>query len=326
MKNLCVSSAFVLALLMAPLVCVAQDKAKATDITVAILNFDASTPGNPDLGKQITDVLTATLSGEEGFTLVDRASMMKTLAENGLNLTGLVNPDQAVKIGKLIGAKILVTGKVIPLDKQLFITAKMMGTETSLVQGVLVKGESNANVANLLMDLSQKVADKLREKGGSLIARDDALKDPLPELKKQLAEKKLPKMAVRITEGHVTVAPAIRIDPAAATEMSMLLRQAGFTVVDGDEKQLAEAGVAYVVEGEAFSEFGAQIANLMNCVARVEIKVVDRKTGEVLYTDRETARAVDLAENIAGKSALQKAGHVLAIKVLQHLASTLPAK
>ncbi|HSZ55555.1 MAG TPA: CsgG/HfaB family protein [Tepidisphaeraceae bacterium] len=303
----------------------ADEKPRHGDITVAILNFDASTPGNPELGKQITDVLTATLSAEDGFTLVDRASMSKTLAENGLNLTGLVNADQAVKIGKLVGAKILVTGKVIPIDKQLLLTAKLIGTETSLVQGVLVKGDSNGNIGNMLMDLSDKVAGRLREKGPALIAQDDALKDPLPDLAKRLAEKKLPKLAVRISEGHVAAAVAVRIDPAARTEMSMLLRQAGFTVIDGDDNQLAEAGVAYVVEGEAFSEFGAQIANLMSCVARVEIKVVDRKTGEVIYTDRQTSRAVDLAENVAGKTALQKAGHSLGIKVLEHFAATLPA-
>lgn len=302
----------------------APAKKPAATLTVAVLNFDANTPGNPDLGKQIGEALTATLSGEDGFTLVDRSSLSKSLAEAGLNLTGVVNTDQAIKVGKLVGAKILVTGRVFPLDKQLFFTAKLVGTETSLVEAVLVKGDKNADTGDLLMKLSEKVAAKLKEKGPALVAQDDAMQDPLPGLKRQLAGRTLPKIAVQIKEAHVGAMPA-RIDPAAETEVRLVLRQAGFTVIEGDEKQLVAADVQYVIDGEAFSEFGAHIASLVNCVARVEVKMVDRKTGEVAFTDRETSRAVDLAENVAGKTALQKAGRVLGIKIVRHLAESAPA-
>lgn len=297
---------------------------QAGSLTVAILDFETNTPATPELGKQIGEALTATLTGEDGFTLVDRASLARTLQEHELNLTGLVNADQATKIGKLVGAKILVTGKVFPLDKQLFFTAKLIGTETSLVEGVLVKGDKDGSLGDLLMQLADKVAHRLRDRGPKLVAQDDALEDPLPGLKEALAGRKLPKVAVRIGERHVTFAPAARIDPAAETEVRMILRDAGFTVIDGTDKEIADAGVKYVVTGEAFSEFAARIATLVNCTARVEIKVVDRKTGEVAYTDRETTRAIDLAENVAGKTALQKAGHQLAIRILQHFDQALP--
>jgi TolB-like protein len=300
------------------------DAGQTPSLTVAILDFDTNAPGSPDLGKQIGEALTATLTGDDGFTLVDRSSMAKTLQENQLNLTGLVNADQATKIGKLVGAKILVTGKVFPLDKQLFFTAKLIGTETSLVEGVLVKGDRDGSLGDLLMQLSDKVAKRLRDAGPRLIARDDALQDPLPGLKKSLAGRKLPKVAVRITERHVTLALAARIDPAAETEVRMILRDAGFTVIEGDEKEIADAGVKYLIDGEAFSEFAARIATLVNCSARVEIKMTDRKTGEVAFTDRQTARAIDLAENIAGKTALQKAGHQLGIRIVQYFDSTIP--
>jgi len=301
-----------------------ETKPQAPTLTVAILDFEASTPANPDLGKEIGEALTAVLSGEDGFRLVDRASMAKTLSENQLNLTGLVNPDEATKIGKLTGAKILVTGRVFPLDKQLFFTAKIIGTETSRVEGVLVKGEQDASVGDLLIKLSEKVAARLKESGPKLVAQDDAMKDPLPALKQALAGRQLPKIGVHIAERHVTQQVAARIDPAAETEVMMILRDAGFTVVTGDDKDFAAAGVRYVVEGEAFSEFGAQIANLVNCIARVEIKVIDRQTNQVIFSGRETSRAIDLAENIAGKTALQKSGRTLAIQILQTFVQTIP--
>lgn len=302
------------------------DQQATRSLTVAILDFETNTPATPDLGKQIGEALTATLTGEEGFTLVDRASLAHTLRENELNLTGLVNAEQATKIGRLVGAKILVTGRVFPLDKQLFFTAKLIGTETSLVEGVLVKGDKDANLGDLLMQLADKVAIKLRARGATLVAQDDAVQDPLPVLKKALEGRPLPAVSVRIEEKHVTQAPAARIDPAAETEVRMILSQAGFTVIDGNATDQADANVKYLITGEAFSEFGANIGNLVNCTGRVEIKVADRKTGEIVYTDRETTRAVDLAENTAGKTALQKAGRLLAIRILRHFDQSLPKK
>ena len=73
---------------------------------------------------------------------------------------------------------------------------------------------------------------------------------------------------------------AVRIDPAVDTELQQMLTQCGFTVIEGDETQQVEAGVTVVISGEAFSEYAARIGNLVSCVARVEIKVADRKTAK----------------------------------------------
>lgn len=293
------------------------------DLTVAILDFDSAT-ANPELGRQISEALAATLSGQPGFTMVDRTTLARILQEHELNLTGLVAEKQATKIGKLVGARILVTGKVFQLDSQLFFSAKIIGTETSLVAGALVIGDKDSKIGDLLMELSKTVAKKLRERGPTLIAQPDAARDPLPVLKTALAGRTLPPVSIHIQERHVTTAPVARLDPAVEAEISSLLGECGFAVIDGDAAQQAEAGVKLIVTGDAFSEFAARIGNLVSCEARVEIKVTDRKTGEVLFSDRATTRAVDLAENVAGKTALQKAGRMVGIRLLQRLAETLP--
>src|SRR5690348_14919480 len=79
----------------------APAKAAAPKVTVAVLDFAANLPGNPELGPQVAETLTATLSGETGFTMVDRSSLARSLQEHELNLTGLVSADQATKVGKL---------------------------------------------------------------------------------------------------------------------------------------------------------------------------------------------------------------------------------
>jgi TolB-like protein len=291
----------------------------STRLTVAILDFDTSGTNTPEMGKQIAEALMATLSSEDGFTLVDRSSMAHTLQEHELSLTGLAKPEDAVRIGQLVGAKLLITGKAFTLDKNIYVTAKIIGTETTLVDGVLVKDKQDADVGTLVSQLSSKLADRIRTKGPDLIAATEPA-DPMPALKAKLAKRKLPKLVLNLTETHYGEPRSHPIDPAVQTEMESVLKQLGFEIADGNNANLADQGVDQVLKGEAFSEFGAHVENLVSCSARAEIKLTDRKTGDVLFSDRVTTRAADLSENIAAKTSLQKAGHELALRLADYYA------
>jgi len=294
-------------------------------VTVAIFDFTSKIAGNPDLGKQISEVLTATLSGEPGVQLVDRASMDKILQEHQLNLTGLVDPATAIQVGKLVGAKVIITGMAFPIDKQICVTAKLTGTETSGLSSAIARGPKNADTADLIMQIAQKTAESLRTDRKKLLG-NNADFDPLPALKTKLAGRKLPKVCVNISEHHLPPADIAAVDPAAETEIRNVLISAGFTVIAGhDEAELDKAGVEVAIIGEAFSELNGKIGNLVSCSARVELQARDRKGHRVLFSNRTTTRAVDLAENVAGKTALQKAGHDLGIKLVERFAETLPA-
>ncbi len=322
----------------------AKPVAKTANLTVAVLNFTANDPANPKMGEEIAAALTAMLSGESGVTLVERESIMQTLREHELNLTGLVNDEQAVKVGKLVGAKIMITGRAFRLGKDMFITAKLIGTETSLIEGVMVKDAANADLSAMVVQLSEKLAGKVRQVGPKLIASDDGV-DPLPALKKKLADRRKPVVSVIIREQHhaeprTTVVVAV-IDPAVETEIKKVLAECGFTVQDVPQNELTDfasgwtaknvdswprdmAKVDVLIAGEAFSEFATRIGNIVSCSARAEINVVNRKDGKIALADRVTVRAADLSENIAGKKALQSAGRAMAIRLLEHFAETLP--
>lgn len=70
--------------------------------------------------------------------------------------------------------------------------------------------------------------------------------------------------------------------------------------------------------GEVAARAGRK-GNLQIARARIEIKAVTAKGGEVLAVDRETGVAADLAEQTAGKTALQHTAETLAIRVLPRL-------
>ena len=75
------------------------------------------------------------------------------------------------------------------------------------------------------------------------------------------------------------------------------------------------------ITGEAFSEPGARRGQLVSSRARVEVKV-ETADGKILAVDRQTATAVDTAEAIAGKTALEAA----ALDLIERLAPTISAK
>lgn len=310
-------------------------------LTVAVLDFNADAAVGDGIGAQIGTAINAMLGAEEGFRLVERESLDKALKELELNLSGLTETSNAVQVGRLVGAKILVTGRAFPLGQNLLITAKIIGTETTLVDAVLVKG-SPAELDTLVTDLTAKIAERIRTNGHNLVARSASGADPVPALRERLATRQLPVVAVVVPERHIGQAP-VAPDPAVETELKLLLRQCGFEIIDTRQNDLADwarnikdtdlehwprslSGADVVVVGEAFSEFAGRIGNLNSASARAELNLIDRRTGRIVLADRATTRAVDLSENIAGRTALQKAGHELGLRLLQNLAETLPEK
>lgn len=319
---------------------------KPAPVTVAVLDYQASAPNNKDMGTQIADVLTARLSIEDSFRLVERSGISKILDEQKLKLVGLVDQGQAAKVGKLLGAKLMVMGKAFVMDKKLMIVTKVVGVETGLVKGTIRSVDLSAPLSDTIMQLGEDVAGVINKHAATLLPKDARLADPIAPILKALGKSPRPTIAVVIPERHIQRSvPIIIIDPAVETEIKHTLGQCKFKIVDSGRNDLADwarammkpkgdghaktpwpaalAKADYVVVGEAFSEFAGRTGELVTSTARAEINLIDRKTGEIIVAGRHTARAVDLAENTAGKTALQKAGRQLGLEICRKLAENI---
>jgi hypothetical protein len=302
-----------------------KDVTTVSSITVAIFDFESKAPGNPDLGQQLGDILTARLSIYNQFRLVERKKLEDLLKEHQLNLAGMVDTNQAVKVGKMAGAKIMVFGRTFTVDRDLYIVAKIVGTETSQVKGVIAKGNLESNLSDIINQLVDKLADGLEKWAPKLLPKTEEFQNKVKMLKRQLKGRELPTVAVMIPEVHINRLVA---DPAAETEIKKIFRQIGFNVIEAKRRTLEKlakdfslAGVDIIITGEGFSEFGARIGGLVGCIARLEVQATERESHRIITSERTTRRAVDLSEAIAGKTALQAAGHELAIKLIEKIAN-----
>jgi len=281
-------------------------------LTVAVFDFESKDEAVRDLGPKVATLVNAALSAEPSVITVERAELEKTLGEQELGLSGTVSSETAAKVGHLTGAKVLVTGRVFKVDKETMVVVKVIGTETSRVYGEMVKGGPNASIADLATELAKKIGTTVGEKGNTLIAKVETPEQRLERIKKSLQGDKRPVLGIKITERHFN---GPTIDPAAETELGKIAGDCGFKLADDKSDLKADIEIT----GEALSEFGMRKGNLVSCKGRVEIKVRDRKTGDILFVDRQTSVAVDLTEQVAAKTALQNAATELAARVLPRL-------
>ena len=287
-------------------------QASEQPLTVAIFDFESKDEAVRDLGPKVATLLNANLSAEPQIITVERAELEKVLGEQELDLSGTVSPDTAAKVGHLTGAKVLVTGRVFKADKELILVAKIIGTETSRVYGELVKGTAAASITDLSTELAKKIAATVTQKGDTLVAKVESREDRIGKIKKSLKEGKLPAVSVKIGERHFGQ-PVI--DPAAETELGLILKECGFTLVDDKSPRKADIEIT----GDAFSAFGLRKGNLISCKSRIELKAQTR-SGEIIAVDRQTSVAVDITEQTAAKTALQQAAAELAERLAPKLA------
>lgn len=318
----------------------AQEDAAAADaapkpLAVSVLPFVV--PEHSDIdGGQVSEIVALLLSAEPGFRVVDRQTLDQVLDEQALSATGLVQTNEAVKVGRLVGARLIVVGRSFELGDSRVMTAKIIGTETTLLEGVVERGTLDTPADAMLLSLSEKVVQTLRERGASLVARDEPT-DRAPALAAELAGRSLPTFAVLVTEDEMAAPRQPEVpDPAVESEIKALLLSAGAVVKDIPANDLADwaqdegwndargwprslEDVDLVITGKAFSERGGQLGQLHVFGARSEINMISRETGNIVLVDAQTTRGVDLSPSLAGKNALQEAGRLSGIKVLEYL-------
>src|SRR5437660_6471941 len=141
----------------------AQGRGQDTRPGIAVLPFDNGGSYGQDkenfdaLQKGIAGMIISELATNAAVRVVERDALQKLIEEQNLGSSGRIDPQTAAKIGKLVGARYVVTGVFIDFYGDFRLDARLINVETSEI----VKVESDRMQREHLFDLLRTVATKL---------------------------------------------------------------------------------------------------------------------------------------------------------------------
>jgi len=137
------------------------DAAEVKKPTVAILYFDY---GGQDeqmgyLRKGLTQMLISDLTHVDTIDLIERTRLQEILEELELQRSTKIDPDSAVEVGKLLGARYMVLGGYFDLMGTLRVDARVVDVETGrIVRSMGANGKQDDFLA-----IEQRIAEQLEE-------------------------------------------------------------------------------------------------------------------------------------------------------------------
>ena len=149
--------------LLMPVVARAQAKP-----VVAVLYFDNNSIGKDHadydgVGKGIADMLITDMAGNANLTVVERERVQALLTEQNLTKAGAIDPQTAVRLGKIIGAQYMITGGFMSDGKGTFVlTARTINVQNSVIGNPTRLTSKGDDVLGLIAQLSQKLNSELK--------------------------------------------------------------------------------------------------------------------------------------------------------------------
>ena len=351
---------------------VSEEIANPKEIPVAIASFSsaANVRDADTVRRALSDGLINALSQSAGIRVVERERIAEALQDLRMISEGMIDQSTAVRLGNMVGARVIVTGNILQMDDELVITARLINTETSELVATRANGPRGSLLA-VADKLAAGVAERLMQDNKGVLARADDRSAERADRQKQALQNQLkgvalPRLLVLLPETHLD---RIVPDPAGETELVEWLLACGFPVASAEyagveapspaaqwnsdtdirirrpaapqEQLLAissriihsyvtggmskDAGklleiADVMILGQGISERATRRSGILSCKARLELKVIEIKTGQVLLAKSTYGAGLDVAEHIAGKRALQAAGRQMAIDLIPELA------
>ena len=164
-RNVSVGSlALVAAMVTGPVLLTAQTNAPV----VAVLYFDNNSFGKDHsdydgLGKGIADLLINDMASNAAMRVVERDRIQTVLQEQELLKAKSIDPQTAVRLGKLLGAQYMITGGFMSDGKgTLVLTSRVISVETSAITNPVKLQAKSDDVLGLVGQLSAKLNSELK--------------------------------------------------------------------------------------------------------------------------------------------------------------------
>lgn len=128
--------------------------------TIAVINFSSEglnwwwTAG-VDPGAALAELLTDQLVNLDTMNVVDRSHIDSIMQEKNLKLSGDISPSTGMQLGRLLGAKYLIVGRIVQFDHTATNSGGLGGFTGPVLSNVGVKGEKvHLQVASRIIEVS----------------------------------------------------------------------------------------------------------------------------------------------------------------------------
>lgn len=149
--------------MLVPAVAAAQAKP-----VVAVLYFENGSFGKDRgdfdaLGKGIADILITDLANNPNVRVVERERIQALLTEQNLIKEKTIDPQTAVRLGKIVGAQYMITGMFMSDSKgTLNLTSRVINVETSAITNATRLPSKGDDVLGLINQLSTKLNTEMK--------------------------------------------------------------------------------------------------------------------------------------------------------------------
>jgi len=136
--------------------------------TVAVVEF-ADLEGNvTNFGRFLAEELITRLHETEKFKVIERQLLNQVIKEQKLTLTGIVDPNSAKQLGRVLGVDAIVSGSITDLGKTARVNARLISTETGEIFAVAARDfVKDQTLIDLMSSREQQANSSTRDSSSS---------------------------------------------------------------------------------------------------------------------------------------------------------------
>ena len=205
---------------------------------IAVMYFDNNSFGKDradydGLGKGIADMLITDMAANPNIRVVERERVQALLTEQNLTKSGAVDPQTAIRLGKIIGAQYMITGGFMSDGRgNLVLTARAINVETSAITNPTRLDSKGDDVLGLISQLSSKLNNDMKlpalrvgDAGGPAAGPVEVAKDPAGRpssevAQQQAAQKAAADKAAETKAAEARAAEAKTVTPKASQQVA----------------------------------------------------------------------------------------------------------
>ena len=138
-------------------------QAEAGKEIIAVVDFKnvSGTEELDYLTKAIPESIITYLGKSGRIEIVERSRMKAALEEMKLGMTGIVDEQTAVEVGKAVGANAIMVGSFVKIEDQIMINARLIDVQTSRI---IAGDQRRGRVGKEIFDLMEQVAEGMQAK------------------------------------------------------------------------------------------------------------------------------------------------------------------